>query len=361
MLEGAKLAPVYERKRVQLMAKLLDLQGDARKEAPPKLDDDSEDEDDAISEESPKHDAPDGTPEKKVTPERRNSRKLDDIKNKFNQPSGKGAGYRYKTLEELKKESAMKKAGVRSDSVSEEPTEEEKEDNIPQPTAREKTPPPPAVDPTPSDNQVEELTEEDEDLPPSSDPTPTVVEPVEQEKKGRSHTLGSGLIGKIFKGGKGKDRSLSIPDTGSTDNISQLSAENSTITLDEEEQGEGEEEEEPGKFTSHLERVTRRLGKYNYQKVTATLDNDTFHFIKPKDKSGTTLSLVGAATAIRDSYQFELHTVDKSYTFRTDSEDLCIKWVDLLKGAIDACSPPQEEPAQEEIEEEIEEGKFVIT
>lgn len=352
MLEGAKLAPVYERKRVQLMARLLDLQGDTRKEAPPKFEDDSEDDDDEEVEapESPEKKASQGSATEAEKRERRNS-KLNDIKSRFDQPAR--GNYKYKTLEELKKEREMKKLGIK--------TESQDEANEPAPTL-------PSAEEVPANDdtsntvaeEIEEFKEEDELEEPSNDidaqeqkvPEESVV-----DKKARSHTVAS-KFGKFFKGkSRDKDRSLSVPEnTGSTDNISQISAENTSIAPEEETTpsvgGAEEEKEDQKPFSSRLERVTRRLGKYSYQKVTGTLNGDTFHFAKPnKDKDGTTLSLVGAATAVRDSYQFELHTVDKSYTFRTDSEELCIKWVESLKGAIDGCTPVEELP------EENDEGK----
>ncbi|XP_019849255.1 PREDICTED: uncharacterized protein LOC109580477 [Amphimedon queenslandica] len=360
MLEGAKLAPVYERKRVQLMSRLLDLQGDTRKEAPPKFEDDSDDDDDEEIEapESPEKKASQGSTTEAEKKERRNS-KLSDIKSRFDQPSRAG-NYKYKTLEELKKEREMKKLGIKTDSQDEtnepapaSPSTEEVPDSTTAASANGDTSNTVAEE----IEEIEELKEEDEVDRPSNDidaQEQKVPEELVVDKKARSHTVAS-KFGKFFKGkSKDKDRSLSIPEnTGSTDNISQISAENTSIAPEEETTpsigGAEEEKEDQKPFSSKLERVTRRLGKYSYQKVMATLNGDTFHFAKPnKDKDGTTLSLVGAATAVRDSYQFELHTVDKSYTFRTDSEELCIKWVESLKGAIDGCTPVEELPEENE-------------
>ena len=341
------------------MARLLDLQGDTRKEAPPKFEDDSEDDDDEETEapESPQKRGSQGstTEEKR---DRRNS-KLNDMKSRFDPPSSKGS-YKYKTLEELKKEREMKKLGIKTESQDESnepapasPSTEEVQNPTTAASANDDTSNAVA-------EEIEELKEEDEVDRPSNGidaQEQKVPEEVVVDKKARSHSKAS-KFGKFFKGkSRDKDRSLSIPEnTGSTDNISQISAENTSIAPEEETTpsvgGAEEEKEDQKPFSSKLERVTRRLGKYSYQKVTATLNGDTFHFAKPnKDKDGTTLSLVGAATAVRDSYQFELHTVDKSYTFRTDSEELCIKWVESLKGAIDGCTPV------EELTEENEEGK----
>lgn len=360
MLEGAKLAPVYERKRLQLMGRLDDLIGDTRREAPPRFeDDDDEDETSLASVESPRHQQSAGEgsgsdSSKKM--ERRNS-KLDDIKNKFEQPKSKG-GYRYKTLDELKKESANKRksfAESKEESKENEPASQpSKEETASQPSKEETA----KVDKQISvkDEEVvvvEELKEEDEaEIVAEKEDDKEVKNDVNQ-KKSRTHTLGSGLK-KVFKK-KNKDRSVAPDPADTMDNISQISdnALDNVSTIQEEEIPQ--EEEEGFKLSSRLERVNKRLGRYNYQEMTVTLDNDTVTLLRPKDKEGTVVSLIGAATAIRDSYQFELHSVDKSYTFRTDSEDLCVKWVDMLKAAIDACTP---EPVQEEIEEEdIEEGK----
>ena len=391
MLEGAKLAPVYERKRLQLMDRLDGLIGDTRREAPPRFEeDDDEDETSLASVDSPKHqqNAGEGSgseSSKKI--ERRNS-KLDDIKNRFEQPKSKG-GYRYKTLDELKKESANKRKST-IESKEEESKENEpasqpsKEATASQPTKEERASQPskgerasqpskgerasqlskeerargdkqiPVIEDVPV---VEELKEEDEaEIVAEKEDDKEVKSDVNQ-KKSRTHTLGSGFK-KVFKK-KTKDRSV-VDSTETIDTTSQITenAVDNVCAIQEEEIPQ--EEEEGFKLSSRLERVNRRLGRYHYQEMTVTLDNDTVTLLKPKDKEGTVVSLIGAATAIRDSYQFELHSVEKSYTFRTDSEDLCLKWVDTLKAAIDACTP---EPVQEEIEEEeIEEGNtcFVL-
>ena len=389
MLEGAKLAPVYERKRHQLMGRLDDLIGDTRREAPPRFEeDDDEDETSLASVESPRHQQNVGEgsgSESSKTLERRNS-KLDDIKNRFEQPKSKG-GYRYKTLDELKKESANKRRSTieskeeesKENEPANQPSKEErasrplkeerasqavKKERASQPSKEERASQPlkeervdkqiPVIEDIPV---VEELKEEDEaDIVAEKEDDKEVKSDVNQ-KKSRTHTLGSGLK-KVFKK-KTKDRP--IADTTDTmDTVSQISenAVDNVCAIQEEEVPQ--EEEEGFKLSSRLERVNKRLGRYNYQEMTVTLDNDTVTLLRPKDKEGTVVSLIGAATAIRDSYQFELHSVEKSYTFRTDSEDLCIKWVDTLKAAIDACTP---EPVQEEIEEEdIEEGNncFVL-
>lgn len=347
------------------MTKLLDLQGDTRKEAPPRFDDDSEDDDEDEAGEAP---AGQGSPTKRGSQssmeekrEKRNS-KLSDIKTRFDQPTSKGS-YKYKTLEELKKEREMKKLGIKTESQDEEKEATPVAEEVPESPSSTPAHDAATTAPAPPVEEIEELKEEDEvEAGPSQDEhkETTGGGGGTEQKKGRQKVASK--FGKFFKG-KGKDRSLSIPDNpGSSDNISQLSAENGSTTQIEEEPLSTEEPPRTGAegddqkpLTSMLERVTRRLGKYNYQKVRATLNGDTFHFAKPnKDKDGTTLSLVGAATAVRDSYQFELHTVDKSYTFRTDSEELCIKWVDSLKQAIEAFTP---EPV-EELAEENEEGKY---
>lgn len=331
------------------MNKLLDLEGDTRREAPPKLNSDSEDDDGEELPESPK----------KGEGDRRNS-KVMDIKNKFPQQStaSKTGGYKYKTLEELKREREMKKAGI---PIEAEEKQEEEINDIDSKAENDEN------DATPTHEVADEVEEEKfEEIEDIEEKVEEVIEEVtvdqpqaKQPKKSRSHTLGSGLIGKFKLGkkskGKGKERSLTVADND-LDTISQTSE---TVSINEQGTAEEvvvpelteEEETEGFHLSSQLERVTKRFGKYSYQKVTVTLSNDTVTIMKPKDKEGIHLSLVGAATAIRDSYQFELHTVEKSYTFQTESEDLCIKWVDTLKLAIDAVTP---EPVQESIEETIE-------
>ena len=358
LLEGAKLAPVYEKKRIQLMNKLLDLQGDTRKEAPPKFDSDTDEED----EENPLSPKSEDSPKKQPADvEKRNSKILEMTKN-FSQPS-KPTTYRYKTLEELKRERELKKAGISIETETETDSKEDsKESSVVAPDDTNDT----KTEEEAAATAVEEVAVEEAPVTETQETQETPYEETQadtkgkQHRKSRSHTLGTGLIGKLGKKlkGKGKERSLTVGDVDTMDNISQASeneivpnATSEAITEQSEDVPELTEEDEMEGFhlSSQLERVTRRFGKYIYHKVNVTLSNDTVTIMKPKDKEGTHVSLVGAATAIRDSYSFELHTVDKSYTFQTESEDLCVKWVDTLKLAIDTYTP---EP--ETVEETIE-------
>lgn len=389
MLEGAKLAPVYERKRKHLMEQLLDLQGDTIREAPPKFDSDDEEDDDV-----PTAAAQPSPVKMRTKPEVENKRStgggsLADRTSKFEKPSSTAAGknrFKYKTLEELKKS---------RNSVTLEDKEEEKEP-LPSPAAAEESKKEPET--AKSDPISEEPSTPSKDLlnvdtksSPVSTPSLTPSATPETKRKNRASSLAGGLMKKMKKlKHENKNRSSSMNDSTSMENIEEK--QSNGLELDEEDEGESapptpqatekesqntieqqqqpeeepsamieEEEEEEAKgdeetgdkpFTSTVEKVTKRLGRYTYQKVEMTLLPEAVFYRKPNqsESKSTEVSLIGAASAIRDSYQFELHTPYKSLTFRTDTEDLCAKWVTALGEAIDACNPTpiEEEPPPEE-------------
>ena len=367
MLEGAKLAPVYERKRKQLMDQLLDLQGDTRREAPPKLDsDDDEDEDVAAPQDSPVKRRE--TSGRKGSGEDRDS-KVSDRLSKFEKPSAGSGGrnFKYKTLEELKKGNSVSLDGDKP----EEEKEKEKAENSPA-TPTQSTAKDPANDP-PSNSQLKDSLEVKDDNKSSSlSNTPTGTpdskrkslfagglfkKKIKHDSKERAHSLGGGSSADNVSIEEKPGSSLELNEdedlptsTASTDKPTEQEQQPTKEEVEEIEEEKEEESDKP--LTSLLERVTKRLGRYSYQKVELTLLSESVKFRKPNqsvDKS-TEVSLLGAASAIRDSYQFELHTPDKSYTFRTDSEELCTKWVTALGEAIDYLNPI-EELAEEEEEE----------
>lgn len=376
MLEGAKLPAVYERKRKQLMDQLLDLQGDTIKEAPPKLGSDDEEDDDIPAPQQPVK-----MRNKTVENKRVASSSISDRTSKFEKPGG-GKNFKYKTLEELKK--------ARNSVSMEEKEEESKGDAVsptspaaPEETATTKE----QKDTTKTDPIPEEpsknFLEVDGKPSPTSSANSTPSGTPEAKRKNRASSLAGGLMKKMKKQLKHdvhKDRSSSLNETTSMENIGEKQQSNEGLELDEEDEGEStpaapkvngvteeieqieeepaamieeepEEEEDGGDkpaFTSLVEKVTKRLGRYSYQKVEMTLLPEAVVYRKPgqNESKNTEISLIGAASAIRDSYQFELHTPYKSYTFRTETEELCAKWVSGLGEAIDACnpSPIEEEP-----------------
>ena len=386
MLEGAKLAPVYERKRKHLMEQLLDLQGDTRREAPVKFesDDDDDDEEDAALPPSPVKRREKQTSED----DKKRESKLSDRMSKFEKPSAASGGrnFKYKTLEELKKRNSIT-------SDTDKPDEKEASLSPSVATAPEITPDSPSPIPEEPPTQTKDTLEvSSKKQKKKSTPKTTPVSTPETTRKNRASSLAGGLLNKVkkIKHDSSKERASSL-DASSVDNVGVEEGEKGTtdnIELDEGDEGNAqansttskpaapevkvveeekppeplpeekveeiqeEEEEEDGKpLVSNLERVTRRLGRYSYQKIEMTLLSESVKFRKHNqsvDKS-TEIPLVGAASAIRDSYQFELHTPDKSYTFRTDSEELCTKWVTALGEAIDICNPApiEEEPEPE--------------
>ena len=356
MLEGAKLAPVYERKRRHLMEKLLDLQGDTRKEAPPKFDDsdDDDDEDEETSIESPSRRVERDSSSEGDGDKKKRTSKVFDARSRFEKPPQR---FQYKTLEQIKlerlaskgqnqvketqekREDKEQKEEIKKEEIKKEEIKKEeiKKEEIEKEEVLEK----PRED-------VKEL-EEDEEMDGNgkNEPEPTTPNIKSKSTKSRN-SMSGGFMKKLFKG---KERSMSS-DTTSNDNISEISEDKISQSIDIEEDDEKEEEEEQKPFSTVLDRVTRKLGRYSYQSVVMTLLGESVKVCKPKDKDkGLDISLIGAAAVDKDSYQFELHTAQKSYTFRTDSEELCIKWVNALKEAIEVCNPVVE-PIEEEIEEE---------
>ena len=354
MLEGAKLAPVYERKRRHLMEKLLDLQGDTRKEAPPKFDDsdDDDDEDEETSIESPSRQVDRDSSSEGDGDKKKRTSKVFDARNRFEKPPQR---FQYKTLEQIKlerlarkeqnqvketqeiKEDKKQKEEIKKEEIKKEEIKKEKEE-IEKEEVLEK-----------SHEDVKELEENEEiDSNGKDEPEPTTPDKKSKSAKSRSHSMGGGFMKKLFKG---KERSMSS-DTTTSDNISEISEDKISQNIEIEEEDEKEEDEEQKPFSSVLDRVTRKLGRYSYQPVVMTLLEESVKVCRPKDHAkGLDISLIGAAAVDKDSYQFELHTAQKSYTFRTDSEELCIKWVNVLKEAIEVCNPVVE-PIEEEIEEE---------
>ncbi len=371
MLEGAKLAPVYERKRKQLMEQLVDTQGDTRREAPPKFADseDDDDEEDTVSPATPvKHRQPSSSGEQE---NKKRESKLSDRMSKFEKPTtGTGRNFQYRTLEELRK-----KRNSKADTDLEKlDIEAETTKNVDRDKSTSEEPASPLMD----------TLEVEKNKTPSTTPTVTPTSTPDTKRKNRAQSLAGGIFNKVKKkkgdikdrSGSldvtGKDRSGSLDVTGSNDNLSAIVdtpltidsniVEPSKPVVEEEQQpieeptpqdDQKESEEDNDKpFTSHLERVSKRLGRYTYQKIEMMILEESVKFWKHnqnQDKAAT-ISLIGAATAIRDSYQFEIHTPDKSYTFRAESEELCVKWFTLLNEVINVCNPIL---IEEEIEEEL--------
>ena len=351
MLEGAKLAPVYERKRKHLMEQLLDLQGDTRREAPPKFaESESEDDDDDLEEPA----AP--SPVKR----RVNSgeTKVTDRFSKFEKPStAVGArSFKYKTLEELKK--SRNSVTIEDDK----PTEESKTTTAAD--KKEDDPPEEEVNSVNTDSlEVPDKKKKKGKTTPKTTPSTTPTSTPDVTRKNRASSLAGNLFNKVKKNKKHeeKERSNSLVPTPTTDTVTEVTGGGESIELDEEDEvvpvgvtntkapsipdkePSIEEAEEGGEqpLVSSLERVTKRLGRYVYQKVEMTLGKDSVKYRKPNqsESKATEVSLMGAASAIRDSYQFELHTPDKSYTFRAETEGACTQWVTALGEAIEVCNP----------------------
>lgn len=324
MLEGAKLAPIYERKRKQVMEKLLDLQGEGRREAPPVTSSEQnsvEEEPGVISslEESPvkkRHSgiSSEGDDEDGSRLVRRNS-KLLGLMNKFEQ-SDESRSFKYKTLEELKKgkqADQQKKDGVEG---------EKKEEEVENPEPEE---------PEVEENTVEELEEEDEEL-----EQPVIEDTVEEKSRSRAITQGFGKFKKLFKSSKDKDKPYAVvPEPQAADE------------QEEKEAVEVEEPKEEGKdikLSTQLDRVTKRLGSTYHQRVHVTLRTSILTIAKNiKGEDSKEIVLSGTSVTTKDAMHFELHCEKKTFVFRADCEESCQQWVEALQGVIVECSPEQVE------------------
>ena len=363
MLEGAKLPGVYERKRKHLMEKLLDLQDDTRRDQPPKFEDDRES---LTSMDSPqKKSLTEETDEAKSSSEGASKSKVAGAASKF-EVKPAPSKFKYRTLEELKELKRRRESGLPEETeppkeTTEEKNEEtnksesikvEKTDNVSLPEEDDDNLYDDTVGFQPASQQQQQQQEEEQKH---------ETEEADAKKARANSKTGTGLMKRLFNK---KEKKGHISESVSSETLDEIENGNGSNKADATscEEIAPEEEDEPEGFnlTSQLEKVTKgRFGKYHYTNYKAVLKDDQVTLTRPKDKEPTIISLVGAATVVRDPYQFELHTEDdKSFTFRTDSEDLTIKWVETLKAAIDACTPV--EPIEEEPEEEEEEGIGIL-
>ena len=340
------------------MERLLDLQDDTRRDQPPKFDEDTES---LTSMGSPQKKSVTEDEEEPSTPgtdgpNKRASKVMSSVSKFEVKPAA--SKFKYRTLEELKELKRRRESGLPEES---EPPAEKADEKVQDKAETESK----EVDVETKKVDSNSLQEESEDL--YDDTVNLQVSAQQQEeevkheaegtKKERSNTKGTRLMKRLFK--KDKTNKGHVAESASMDNLSVEDQESDAISATKVDAAVSEEvaapEEEEGEegfhLVSQLEKVTKgRFGKFHYQNYKAELAGDQVVLSRPKDKEPTVISLVGAATAVRDPYQFELHTEDKSFTFRTDSEDLTVKWVETLKAAIDACTPV--EPIEEETDEE---------
>lgn len=345
MLEGAKLSPVYDRKRRQLMDKLLDLQGDTRRGAPPKFD-----EDDVFSTPT----SPERMDESRASiisegegveiGERslpRRSSKILGMREKFEQPSSERPNY-YKTLDQLKKTSPVHKDDGSSTEKSQQLKEEGTLDNEQEAVEEEK----------------EESFEMPEDIPDAAETNEDKRH--RKEKKDKKHR--GAFFTKLL--GPKKDRSDSVVSpVGSQDSLDQAGKENKedgshTPPSEEtptEEKPTDDSEQEPVDdkdvpLVAVLDRVLKRLGRTTRQQVQLVLQGTLVKMTKlsskEKDREAMEMDLTTSATAQRDNLHFEIFTTSKSYTFRAQSEEQCSKWTARLMETIKSCTPDQPEEGQ---------------
>ena len=313
MLEGAKLAPIYERKRKQVMQRLLELQGEGRKDldvpSMSSVDDQSVEEELASisTEESParkRHSLiSSGEDDEGARIVRRNS-KLLGLMSKFEQPDDSKSSFKYKTLEQLKNKQ------------SDQPEEDEEEEE---------------ASPVPEEPAVEELAEEDDEQPAAA--TEEVV-----EEKSRTKAR-FGKFKKLFKSSKDKDKPYAPVEVEASSETQE--------TAEQAGQKEGEEEETKEvdsdiRLSSQLDRVTKRLGTTQHQRVYVTLRSTTLTVAKSiKGEDSREIALAGTSVSTKDSVHFEFHCDKKGLVFRTDCEETCQQWFVAMQTAITECSPEQ--------------------
>ena len=340
MLEGAKLSPVYDRKRRQLMDKLLDLQGDTRRGAPPSFEGDYEPSlptsPDRMDESRMSVTSEgDGSESGERTLHHRTSKIL-DMRGKFEQPSAGRPTY-YKTLEQLKKGSPDHKDNATSadKSVPEEQQQAEKE-----------------ASPEKEQEAVEDEKEESFEIP---EDVPDIAEHSQgkSQRKGKKDKKHRPAFKKLLAPKRDRVDSGASP-VGSTENLDQSTKEgreNEDNSPPSEEQAadelEEEEVDEDAPLVAILNRVSKRLGRTSLQPVQVVLEGTSVKITKvtskDKDKETTEIDLATSATAQRDHLHFEIFTTSKTYTFRAQSEEQCSLWTTRLMDVIKSCTPDQPE------------------
>lgn len=336
MLEGAKLSPVYDRKRRQLMDKLLDLQGDTRRVAPPSFEGDNEPSlptSPVRADESrtsiPSEGEGSETGERVIS---HRSSKILDMRGKFEQTSSERPNY-YKTLDQLKKGSPSHKD---KDSVQEEqlPNKEES--------------------PSKEEEVVEDEKEESFEIPEDAPDAAELNHDRSQrkEKKDKKHRP---AFFKKFLGPKRDRVDSGASPLGSTENLDSTAKEdkeNECNSAPSEEKPADEPEEETvddkdAPLVATMNRVSKRLGRTSLQQVQLVLHGTSVKITKittkEKDKETIEIDLTTSATAPRDNLHFEICTTSKTYTFRAESEEQCSLWTSRLMETIKSCTPDQPE------------------
>ena len=299
------------------MQRLLELQGEGRKDVVAELDvpslssvDDQSVEEELASistEESParkRHSLiSSGEDEEGSKIARRNSKLLGLLMSKFEQPDDNKTKFKYKTLEQLKNKQ----------SEPQEDEEEEVEEEVLEEPA-----------------EVEELAEEDDEH-----PAATTEEVVEDKSRSKGRF---GKFKKLFKS-KDKDKPYAPVEVEPS---SEAQEEQAGEKEGEEPEEEVKEVDSDIRLSAQLDRVTKRLGSTHHQRVYVTLRSTTLTVAKTiKGEDAREIALAGTSVSVKDSVHFEFHCDKKGLVFRTDCEEACQQWVEAMQAAITECSPEQ--------------------
>ena len=300
-LEQFRIPPVVERRRKELLERLLALQGDTLRDTPPRFEPVDEEE------------------EETRQPVRTGSKK-------------KVSGL-VKGIEETDAESKPKETKSQKSVKSEEEPKAPKDDKgVKVDESKESSSKP---------NNVEnELKPEQPSVSGSCESLNKLDE--KEKKKG---------LGFRFKRNKGKDKEKQqgtspgrtespAVDEGQKDEPSKEEAPKEPPKEEPDEEKEAAMQEEDGKVEFLLERrVAKRFGGHQWQKQTVILKDFTL-CVGPKDK----VDLVGCTIASTDiGFELYSHPEHKSFMFKGPSDDVKDKCISTLQAAINECTPASSE------------------
>ena len=130
----------------------------------------------------------------------------------------------------------------------------------------------------------------------------------------------------------------------SKDELSKEEAPKEPPKEEPDEEKEAATQEEDGKVEFLLERrVAKRFGGHQWQKQTVTLKDFTL-LVGPKDK----VDLVGCTIASTDNgFELYSHPEHKSFMFKEPSDEVKDKCISMLQAAIDECTPASSETPEQ--------------
>lgn len=313
-LEQFRIPPVVERRRKELLEKLVNLQGDTIREEPPRFEPIDEEEEKAKK--LKRSDSKVGDRVKEIE-ETDTASKVSDRVKEIDTPSKSKDGKSQKPQEQKAK-------GDKE--VSEKKAKETAEGS---PTSAEKA----------AGEGGNELSPEQTSVGGSCENLNKLEE--KEKKKGLGFRFGR----------KGKDKksekravSPARPESQVDDETQKEAPSKEPPKQEQEEEKEASVEDEDVKLHLQLERrVAKRFGGHQWQKVDVTLKEFTL-FIGNKEKVD-----LGGCTVTTTDAGFDLcsHPEHKSFMFRTESNEAKDKCVSTLQTAIEECTPAPSEPPEQ--------------